>query len=270
MKALIIDRDTLCSQMIKTKLEALGHDVSEIQSKDDAPEIIAKEKHDLIIMDPAPLNSARPITMNIRRSVPHYPYIIMTSESMSLEQALKDSANDLLSKPIDKAILNEKLDNASFMLELMRRIGDTNEDFPSAGGIIAKSAFNQLFISAMERADRYGENSFILFIGIDNYREVKEMDGPYAADYAAANLSKTLVKLRRQSDIIAQTGKAEFALLLQRPLYETEPHDAANRFGENLAAESSLALDSKSALQISVRLINAPTGASIVLHNLEF
>jgi hypothetical protein len=40
--------------------------------------------------------------------------------------------------------------------------------------------------------------------------------------------------LRRQSDIIAQTGRNEFCLMLQRPLYETEPMEAANRFADAL------------------------------------
>ena len=53
------------------------------------------------------------------------------------------------------------------------------------------------------------------------YQTIYEAEGPYAADYVVAKLSKHLVQLRRQSDIIAQTEGYEYALLLQRPYYET-------------------------------------------------
>lgn len=269
MKILIIDRDEITVQLLKSKLEPLDHHIDHIESKNDAPDLVAKEKHNLIILDPAPLTSAKPININIRRSVGHYPYILMCAQNMAKEQALKDSANDLIPKPIDHAALLEKVENAGYLVELIRRIGDTSEDFPSAGGVIAKSAFNQLFLSAIDRADRYAENSYIIFITIENYREIKELDGPYAADYASANLSKALVRMRRQSDIIAQTGKAEFALLLQRPLYETEPLEAANRFAESLGKETDLVPETKTKLDITVRLINTPMGETLVSHRVN-
>lgn len=269
MKVLIVDRDELSAQLIRSKLEPLGHTVEEESSKNDAVDRIKEGRHNLVIMDPAPLTSARPVTLNIRRGISHYPYIILTSENMSREQALKDSANDILHKPIDGEALIQKAQNAKFLTDLIKRIGDTSEDFPSAGGVIAKSAFNQLFLSSIDRADRYGESTFIIFISLNNYQELLEMDGPYAADFASAKLSQTLVRIRRQSDIIAQTGKSEYALLLQRPLYETEPLEAANRFAETLSKQEGLSADGRSNVEISVRLVDMPTGASIVNHIIE-
>ena len=65
--------------------------------------------------------------------------------------------NDLLKKPVSGEKLIVKSENAERMVGLVERIGDDSEDFPSAGGVIAKSAFNQLFLSSIDRADRYGE-----------------------------------------------------------------------------------------------------------------
>jgi diguanylate cyclase (GGDEF)-like protein len=171
-----------------------------------------------------------------------------------------------MNKPLDPMVLEEKIGNADRLLTLVKRIGDDSEDFPSAGGVIAKSAFNQLFLSAMDRADRYGERTFILFISLSNYKDIKDHDGPKAADYAVAKLSQYLVLLRRQSDIIGQTAKYEYALLLQRPVYETEPVEAANRFAESLASFKEIASTGATNVEITVTLLSIPTGGKMIEH----
>lgn len=266
MKILIVDRDDLAAQLISSKLEPLGHRVVQETVKNNAVSRLATDPYDVIFIDPSPLASARPVVLNIRRSVGNYPYIMLLSESASREDAIKAGCNDILNKPVDPQLLEKKMDNAERLLKLVRRIGDDSEDFPSAGGVIAKSAFNQLFLSGIDRADRYGERTFVLFISMSNYKEIYEMDGPYAADYAVAKLSQYLVLLRRQSDIIGQTAKFEYALLLQRPIYDTEPVDAANRFAESLAGFGDIVSSGSTAVKVSVTLIDLPLGNKIIEH----
>ena len=270
MKILVIDRDTLSSQMIKSKLEGLGHSVTLEPVKNNAVELLGKEAFDAVFFDPAPLNNARPIVLGIRRSVNNYPYLILTSKDMNMDEALRSGANDFLAKPLDASLLEGVLENGVRLTALIERIGDEKEDFPSAGGVIAKSAFNQLFLSCIDRADRYTERSFLVFIGIKNYREILDFDGPYAIEYATAKMSQYLVRLRRQSDIIAQTGKAEYCLLLQRPLYETEPMDAANRFTEALNKLEDICISDNLCVEVYVKLIDVPVGELHFEHELVF
>ena len=227
MKILIVDREGITAQLMKARLEPLGHQIKEETSKNNAVELLANERFDMIFVDPMPLTSARPVILNIRRASSNYPYVLhMATEGTQIE-AIQSGANDFIAKPIDPESLDKKVESAKRLTALIKRIGDDKEDFPSAGGIIAKSAFNQLFLSAIDRADRYGERTYIVFIRLSNYQDIAEREGPYAADYAVAKLSQYLVRLRRQSDIIAQTERFEYALLLQRPLYETEPEGNA-------------------------------------------
>lgn len=260
MKILVIDRDALSTQLITSKLELLGHDISEEAVKNNALERLEMEPHDLVFFDPAPLNNARPIVLGIRRAVKNYPYVVLMAHDMDKKDALKSGANDFMTKPFDAANLDDIVGNADRLTQLITRVGDETEDFPSAGGVIAKSAFNQLFLSCVDRADRYGERSFMVFISIHNYDDVVNTDGTYAADYATAKLSQYLVRLRRQSDIIAQTGKGEYCLLLQRPQYEAEPLEAANRFSEALERLDDVCNGSEP-VQIVLRLVDLPVGA---------
>lgn len=260
MKILVIDRDPLTTQLISTRFQAMGHIVVVEAVKNNAIERLGVEKFDAVFIDPSPLSNARPVILGIRRSVRDYPYIVLMSQSLDREEALRSGANDVLIKPLDGSAIEGMVGNAERLTTLIRRIGDESEDFPSAGGVIAKSAFNQLFLSCLDRADRYGERSFQVFIGVANHAEILETDGPYAAQTVAAKLSQTLVRLRRQSDIIAQTGKFEYCLMLQRPQYETEPLEAASRFAEALAKNDDLATTGACKVQLYVSLIDLPVG----------
>lgn len=268
MKILVVDREEITAQLMSSRLETLGHKITEEPVKNNAVERLANEEFDMIFIDPAPLTSARPLILNLRRAAKNYPYIVQMSNNISQVEAIQSGANDAIVKPIDPEKLDVQVNNARYLTAQIKRIGDDSSDFPSAGGIIAKSAFNQLFLSAIDRADRYGERTFIVFISLTNYQEIYEAEGPYAAEYSVAKLSQYLVRLRRQSDIIAQTEAYEYALLLQRPLYETEPNEAANRFAEAIMNHKDLFVKDGIPPEITVRLIDLPVGSRIIEHKI--
>lgn len=268
MKILVVDRDALSGQIIRSKLEPLGHQVFEETVKNNAVDRLLHESFDIIFLDPSPLTSPRPVILSIRRNMKNYPYIFLLSDTLSREDAVKSGGNGLIAKPLDPTALAARVAHAERLLDLVRRIGDDSEDFPSAGGVIAKSAINQLFLSAIDRADRYGERSFMLQIALGNYREIRDMDGPYAAEYAVAKLCQYLVLLRRQSDIIGQTAKNEYTLLLQRPVYETEPFEAASRFAESIEKIKDFTSSGAAKIEITVSLIDIPAGELLVSHTI--
>ncbi|MCM2342968.1 MAG: diguanylate cyclase [Alphaproteobacteria bacterium] len=270
MKILVIDRDTLATQLIRSRLEVKGHTIVEEGIKNNAIALLEREPFEVVFIDPAPLNNARPVVLGIRRAVRNYPYVILMSQDMPREEALRAGANEIMIKPINHSGLEVVMENAERLTGLIKRMGDEKEDFPSAGGVIAKSAFNQLFLSCIDRADRYGERSFLVFIGIKNYQEILAMDGAYAAEYATAKLSQYLVRLRRQSDIIAQTGKNEFCLMLQRPMYETEPMEAANRFADALRRFDDICASENVKVEVAVTLVDLPVGHKHVEHVVTF
>ena len=150
MKVLIVDRDELTIQLMSSRLEPIGHKVIDESVKNTAIERLEKEEFDVIFIDPAPLTSARPMILNLRKAAANYPYIIQMGNEIEKKEAIQSGANDCLSKPVDPEKLDIQLENAKYLTRLISRIGDDKEDFPSAGGIIAKSAFNQLFLSAID------------------------------------------------------------------------------------------------------------------------
>ncbi len=261
MKILIIDRDQLSSQLLAGRLKEQNHEVFEQQIKNDAIESLASQHVDVVFVDPSPMKDVRAIALNIRRTIRSYPYIIfMSVENIELEQVVEAGCNDFIQKPLDLSAVEEKIKNAKNMLNMINRINDSSEDFPSAGGVIAKSAFNQLFLSAIDRGTRYNERSYVLSIGIENYHEIKSLDGAYNAEYAASKLAYHLVRLRRQSDVIGQTGPHEYSLLLQRTQNENEALEAAKRFASTLEEIEDLRPVEGGDVRIYVNLTDLPMG----------
>ena len=271
MQVLVIDRDEVASNLIKSRLEPVGHSVSlQADKSAEAMAALSKEDLDVIFLDPSPLTNAKPVVQSLRRSLRKYCYTILLSSTLGKQDSLLSGMNDAVAKPVDGGKLDYYLENAARLTGLMKHMADDSEDFKSAGGVIAKSAFNQLFLACLERADRYGESSFLLFFSVSNYKAVAAKDSEVEADIVVAKMCKNLVRLRRQSDIIGQTRINEYVLLLQRPAYESEPVDAANRFAEALSKCTDIVASSPLLeVELTVSLMELPTGAITVSHTIN-
>jgi len=271
MKILVIDRDQLVSKMIASRLESEGHQIIEEPVKNEGLERVTKENFDLIFIDPSPMKDARVMALNIRRSSRSYPYIILMTGEEDIDSAnvMQMGCNDYVMKPLDQAEIQEKVKNAARLKALFDQLGDTSEDFVSAGGVIAKSAFNQLCLSAMERGGRYNELAFVLSISVENYKEIKDLDGAYVADYSVSKMAHHMVRLRRQSDIIGQTAKNEYSILLQRTQNLTEALDAAKRFAATFDEIDDFLPAEGKEVTIRIQLTHLPTGAQPFEHELS-
>ncbi len=269
MKILVIDRDELTAGFIRSRLEPVGHQITYIQNKSEIVDSITRQDSDIVFIDPSPVLNPKSLIVNIRRQIRYYPYIILMSDSFGFADALSFGLNDVLPKPVELNDIDRKVENGIRLLNIIRHMNDESEDFPSAGGVISKSAFNQLFFSCIDRADRYGERSFALFITMRNYKALAAQFGQSEADIATAKMAQHLVRLRRASDIIGQTRVFEYALLLLRPTYQTEPMDAANRFAEALSRCTDIPSVSGMEVELTISLIDLPAGDLLAEHTLN-
>lgn len=263
MEILVIDRESLTNQLIASRLGARGHKVLAEPNKNTAFELIKNGKFDCVMVDPAPLAEARPVIIGVWKNIrtPVKPYLLLLSKSATTEEAILAGANDVLNKPLSTQDLETKTGNAERLLGLCRHLAQ-DDDVHSSGGMIGKAAFNQLFLSAVDRAFRYGERSLIVFITVTNHDEAAEAAGGGAAyEETVKRLTEKMTFMRRQSDVIGRLGKESFAILLQRPQYESEPIDAINRFSEVLDKFHQGFENRQAAPKLHLRLIELPQGA---------
>ena len=271
MKTLIIDRDALNAQMMTGRLSDFGHSVVHDKVKNEGLERLTEQKFDLVFIDPTPLKDIQAMTLNIKRNAITTLYlVVMINEEDPIDtmEAMKAGYNDFIRKPIDPDELKKICDNAAMLNRFGKKLANTEKDYPSAGGIIAKSAFNQLFLSAMDRGGRYEELTYILSFSITDYDDIKNMDGDFVATYVVSNMAQHLVKLRRITDIIGQTDDNQYCLLLQRTKNQTEAIDAAKRFTASLEEAKDILPDEGKKASLAINLMHLPTGANLFSHDI--
>jgi PleD family two-component response regulator len=262
MQIMVIDRDQLTNQLIATKLEAKGHKVVTFQNKNEAFDLLKRETFDCIMVDPAPLAEPKPVVVAIWRNLPPgvKPYLLLLSKAPSTEEAILAGTNDALGKPLSTQEIETKLENAGRLMEICRHLAH-EDNIHSEGGMIGKAAFNQLFLSAIDRAFRYGERSFIVFIHIANHDEMLSTAGEEAFSALMTKLNEKMTYMRRQSDVVGRLGAKDYAILLQRPQTDAEPTDAINRFSEVLDKFCAGLQNSLVTPKLELHLVELPQGA---------
>ena len=262
MKILIVSSQNHNTAEIAQIISEKGYGVTISDSADNAMQRLNEEAFDLIFLPiTGSIEEKRHAIATIRRASVGYIYINELSKDIAESTEHNAGANSIIdSDNISWDALRETINNAKRLEDLIQTIGNNNIDFPSAGGIIARSAFNQLFLSALDRGNRYSEMSSILTISLENYQELFNLGGNYVVEYAIALLSKTLVDIRRQSDIIGQIKNHSFSLLLQMPKNPQEPVEAAKRFAQTLTDTASLQDAAPTPMGLRVSLVSIPTG----------
>jgi len=269
MEMLVIDREPLTSQLISSKLLAKGHTVISEPNKNEAFEKIKNGKFECVLLDPTPLSDARPVVVGVWKNLPHAaikPYIILLSKTSTQEEAIKAGANDILIKPFSSFDIDTKIGNAERLMEISKHLAQ-EDNVHSTGGLIGKAAFNQLFLSAIDRSFRYAERSLIVFLSMTNYDEMLAMAGEKGTAETIRKLTEKMTFMRRQSDVIGRLGSHDFGILLQRPQYEAEPVDAINRFSEILDKFYNGFENKDTAPKVELNLVELPQGA---LHEERF
>ena len=231
-----------------------------LSSLDEAAIALGQKDYDLVIYAHAAEDALDDKILTLRKNTRRYPYIVLASDVAAEVDALQAAANAIMPLSASKDDLHRALGNATQLHGAISLMGNDDVDFPSAGGIISRSAFNQLFLSGIERGNRFGEKVYILMITLQNYDDLRAHDGAYVADYTTAQLSRELVKMRRQSDIIGQISESSFALLLMRPPFDYDPTDAAKRYCETLSHKTHIARQAQVSVDIEVSLISLPDG----------
>lgn len=266
MKILIMDRDRLTTQLLTSKLED-EHEVVVEPVKKNAMALLEKEAFDIVMMDPAPMPSAKPMAMQLRwRKSDHYTYLLLLTHEATMEEVVRSGMNDFLLKPFDPSQLKEKIQNAQWLINFNNRLKDEN-DIRTYKDVFGKRPFVQLVLSSLDRAFRYSEKAFLIFIQLDNYDDIKKQHSPDKADKVINMIADYLSDLRRMSDFLARTHDNEFAILMQRPWDETEPRDAAERF--ILAMQEFVSKHDLGGItpKFQIKLVELPTAKPLLKNN---
>jgi diguanylate cyclase (GGDEF)-like protein/PAS domain S-box-containing protein len=104
-------------------------------------------------------------------------------------------------------------------------------------GLRNRRGFVEMATQVLELADRQGVACHLLFLDVDNMKELNDRFGHAAGDAGLRAVASTLKGLLRRADLVARLGGDEFVALTVG-LDEGQRADIASRLRERLASQS--------------------------------
>lgn len=261
-KVMVVDRDRDTIDMIEAAKDNLGLVQVDYEAvRNSAIERLHEERYHAVFFDPSPnTEELRSFIIGARRNNNHYIPVTVMSRQVTESEAYACGANDYLQKSVVLDEFKSKIRNMKNLTDLIERLKEDHRDFVSRDGVISKTAFYQIFISSLDRADRYGEETYLIFVRIDNIHDLQQMYGEEVTEIICDKMKKYTVKIRRLSDIVGRTAPNELCLMLVRPMNQNEPIMAVQRFADSMSDYAPSISEADAKAQLSVHLMALPSG----------
>lgn len=114
-------------------------------------------------------------------------------------------------------------------------------------GVSNRQAFLDAGASEVERAKRYAHGLAVVFLDLDNFKQLNDSQGHAAGDAALRATARALSRSLRSSDRVGRMGGDEFAVLLPETAF-----DAAADAGKKIAAAVNAALEAFPPVKASI------------------
>jgi PleD family two-component response regulator len=216
--------------MVRTLMEAAGHEVRLAADGVEALEAVAASEPDLMILD---LEMPRMTGIEVCRTIKANPVtaripVLMLTGLGAVEHKLEGfeaGADDYLAKPFDPRELRARV---SALLRLVRREGDRNPTSGLPGGHAIEQAVASRVATGAPFAMAYAD--------IDNFKAFADKFGFATADRVIEESGQALLQALKESgepgDFLGHIGGDDFILLSAPDRAETIARACAERFRE--------------------------------------
>ncbi|KAA1194568.1 EAL domain-containing protein [Pseudohalioglobus sediminis] len=137
-----------------------------------------------------------------------------TEENLSAQLRELGAQDYLLRSQLQDALVHRVLDYAIQLKSARDRIQQlSNRD--SLTGVLNRVGFRAHMERAMERSERYGFNTALLYINMDQFSNINDHYGEADGDLLIKTISRRLINKLRSTDSIARIGGDEFAVVLE-------------------------------------------------------
>jgi diguanylate cyclase (GGDEF)-like protein len=239
IKILVVDDDVDVSKLLMKFLIKSGFKTESANSAEEAEEILKNEEINMVLTDiKLPGTDGIKLTKNIKKKY-NLDVIVMTgySSEYSYEDAIKNGAGDLIFKPVklNELLLriNRVIKERSKMIKTLKQL--TIED--SLTGLYNSRHFFDQLDKEIKRSDRYLHPISLIFIDIDNFKEINDTYGHMIGDKILTLIAKRIKACLRSNDNAYRFAGDEFTIILP----ETTASDAkfvADRILSKITNES--------------------------------
>ncbi len=214
---LIVDDEDLVVKTLYTMMETLGYDCLIASDGEEAMNVLAEKKCDLIVSDLVmPNMDGLELLANVRDNYPDVDVIIATgfTERVTYAEMIKQGAIDFIKKPIEQDELEAKIDRALRERHMVRELEKLSLH-DELTGLYNRRAFDKKIFREVERSHRQNYQLFLAIIDIDNFKDYNDEYGHLKGDEVLVSFGHMLKECTRNNvDLAFRLGGDEFALLL--------------------------------------------------------
>jgi len=221
-KILIVEDDSVISDLIHQFLTRSGYQAIITQSAEEAAEILKGEEINIILSDiKLPGMDGITFTREVKKQY-NLDVIIATgySSEYSYEDAINNGASDLIFKPIR---LNELMLRINRVIRERSLINERDRMIENLRKLSIKDPLTDLYNSRyfyeqlekeITRSDRYFHPLSLIFIDIDNFKVVNDSYGHMVGDKAILMIAKKMEASLRSLDTAYRFAGDEFTVIL--------------------------------------------------------
>ena len=222
VKILVVEDDIDVSRTLVEFLIKSGFKVKSANSAEEAEEILKNEEINMVLTDiKLPGTDGITLTKNIKNEY-NLDVIVLTgySSEYSYEDAIRNGASDLIFKPIKlnelllriNRVIKERslLDERDGMIKELKRL--TIED--SLTGLYNSRHFFDQIDKEVKRSERYLHPLSLIFIDLDNFKEINDTHGHMIGDKILALIAKRIKACLRSNDSAYRFAGDEFTIIL--------------------------------------------------------
>lgn len=230
---LIVDDDETVCVALSMMLRAREYAVQTETRSSRVLERLRRSRFDLIVLDLVmPEVYGLQLLGEIKSEFAALPVVILTgiSDTVTAIEAMQAGASDFMTKPIEGAFLDLRIQRAIDM-ERTKRLADID----GLTGLYNHRVFQQRLDEEIKRAQRHGRPLTLLLLDVDHFKAFNDTHGHPKGDAALVELARLLQEVSRSEDVVARYGGEEFAVIAP----ETDPEGAriiADRLKEMLQA----------------------------------
>jgi diguanylate cyclase (GGDEF)-like protein len=148
----------------------------------------------------------------------------LTTEVLRPVGILRNSANQLASGELDHRVVVDRDDELGDLAVSFNSMADAiagsqrsltlEANTDSLSGLANRAAFRVRLETALSRMDKRRGNQAVLFVDLDDFKDVNDTLGHAAGDELLRVVAGRLVETVRPGDLVARLGGDEFAILL--------------------------------------------------------
>lgn len=132
-------------------------------------------------------------------------------------------------------------------------------------GLCSRSMIEEQITLSMEQAKRYGQPCSLIFIDLDNFKQINDQYGHFAGDEVLRAVAALLKTLARKADRVGRLGGEEFLVLVNN----TEP-DSALIYAERIRADIAALQPQVGGQTLNITASIGVAGFHHALHNLAY